>query len=173
MFYGSSITQGASASRAGNCYTNAVCRMLGRDIWNLGFLGNAKAEPQMVEYIAGLDMECFVMDYDHNAKTAAYLEETHEAMFRAVRQAHPDIPILMMGRPQFIMTESMQRRIHVIRRTYDNAKAAGDENVYTLFGPELMAIAGMDGVNDGCHPNDLGFFSMAQAVYGVLKNVLK
>lgn len=173
VFYGSSITHGAAASRAGNCYTNVVGRMLGRDIWNLGFSGNAKGEPAMAEYIASMDMECFVLDYDHNAKTLEHLENTHESFFKIVRQAHPDIPILIMGRPRFALTDGMKTRMDTIRRTYENAKAAGDENVYLLTGPELMAIAGPDGTVDGTHPNDLGFFSMAQAVYGVLKDVLK
>lgn len=173
VFYGSSITHGAAASRAGNCYTNMVGRELGRDIWNLGFSGNAKGEVAMAEYIAGLEMECFVYDYDHNALKVSNLEETHERMFRIIRAAHPDIPILMMCRPRFVQTENVLQRIEVIRRTYENAKAAGDENVYMLTGKELMAIARYDGTVDGTHPNDLGFYSMAQAVLGVLKPLFK
>lgn len=169
VFYGSSITHGSAASRAGNCYTNMVCRELGRDIWNLGFSGNAKGEVAIAQYIAGLEMECFVYDYDHNAPNVEHLENTHERMFRMVRAANPDIPILMMCRPRFAVSEDTRRRMEVIRRTYENAKAAGDENVYLLTGPELMAIAGYDGMVDGTHPNDLGFFSMAQAVLKVLK----
>lgn len=172
LFYGSSITQGAAASRAGNCYTNMVCRELGRDIWNLGFAGNAKGEVAIAEYIAGLEMECFVYDYDHNAPNVEHLEATHERMFRIVRAAHPDIPILLMCKPRFVVNENARQRMEVIRRTYENAKAAGDENVYLLTGPELMAIAGYDGMVDGVHPNDLGFFSMAQAVVKVLKPLL-
>lgn len=169
LFYGSSITQGAAASRPGNCYTNIVCRELGRDIWNLGFSGNAKGEPVMADYIAGLPMECFVYDYDHNALTVEHLEATHEPFFKTVRAAHPDIPILMLCRPQFVMNDNVSRRIEVIRRTYENAKAAGDNNVYLLTGPELMALSGPESHVDGTHPNDLGFFSMAQAVLKVLK----
>jgi lysophospholipase L1-like esterase len=117
-------------------------------------------------------MECFVYDYDHNAPNVEHLEATHERMFRIVRAAHPDIPILMMCRPRFAVSEDTRRRMEVIRRTYENAKAAGDENVYLLTDPELMAIAGYDGMVDGVHPNDLGFFSMAQAVVKVLKPLL-
>lgn len=169
VFYGSSITQGAAASRAGNCYTNIVCRELGRDIWNLGFSGNGKGEPEIREYMASLPMECFVCDYDHNAPTVEHLEATHEPLYRAVRAAHPDIPILIMSRPRFLVNENTRQRMEVIRRTYENARAAGDENVYLLTGPELMALAGTEGMVDGVHPNDLGFFSMAQAVLKVLR----
>ena len=169
VFYGSSITQGAASSRTGLCYTNMVCRELGRDIWNLGFSGNAKGEVAIAEYIAGLEMECFVYDYDHNAPNVEHLEATHERMFRIIREAQPNVPILLMCRPRFAVNEDTRRRMEVIRRTYENAKAAGDENVYLLTGPELMAIAGYDGMVDGVHPNDLGFFSMAQAVLKVLR----
>lgn len=172
VFYGSSITQGAAASRAGMCYTNMVCRALGRDIWNLGFSGSAKGEPAIAEYIAGLPMECFVYDYDHNASTLAQLEDTHEPMFRAVRKAHPDIPILLMSRPRLSVNENTRQRLEVIRRTYENAKAAGDENVHLLTGQVLMGMAQYDGTVDGVHPNDLGFYSMAQTLLPVLKNVL-
>lgn len=173
LFYGSSITQGGVASRAGMCYTNMVCRELNRDIWNLGFSGSAKGEPEIAEYIAGLPMECFVYDYDHNAPTLEHLEATHEPMFRTVRQAHPDIPIVFMTRPRMAVNKNTQQRIDIIRRTYENAKAMGDNNVYLVTGQELMALAQFDGTVDGVHPNDLGFFSMAQALIPVLKKLLK
>ena len=173
VIYGSSITQGAASSRAGTCYTNILCRELGRDIWNLGFSGNAKGEKEIADYIAGLPMECFVCDYDHNAPTVEHLEKTHEPLYKTVRAAHPDIPILFMCRPRFVVNENTQQRMDVIRRTYENAKAAGDENVYLLTGPELMALAGTEGLVDAVHPNDLGFYSMARAVCDVLRSILK
>ena len=54
--------------------------------------------------------------------------------------------------------------MEVIRTTYENAKAAGDRNVYLLEGRELMALCGEDGLIDACHPNDLGFAAMAKAL---------
>ena len=58
-------------------------------------------------------------------------------------------------------------------KTYENALARGDRNVYLIDGPTLMAIAGNEGTVDGTHPTDLGFFSMAQALIPVLKEILK
>ena len=126
----------------------------------------------MADYICKLDMSIFVYDYDFNAPTVEHLQATHEKLYLSVREAHPDIPILLMCKPRFVVNENARQRMEVIRRTYENAKAAGDENVYLLTGPELMAIAGYDGMVDGVHPNDLGFFSMAQAVVKVLKPLL-
>lgn len=164
VFYGSSITQGGCASRPGTSYEAMLSRRFGFDYVNLGMSGNARAEDTMIEYIAGLSMDIFVYDYDHNAKTVEYLQDTHEKMFRAIRKSHPDIPILMMSRPKYYVNEATQKRMDVIRTTYENAKAQGDEKVWMLTGPELMALCGEDGLVDGTHPNDFGFASMAKAV---------
>ena len=164
VFYGSSITQGGCASRPGNSYEATVSRRFGFDYVNLGFSGNACAEDEIIEYIAGMDMDIFVYDYDHNAPNPEHLAATHEKMFRRIREAHPNIPIVVMSRPKYYVNKETQRRMDIIRATVDNARAAGDNNVYLLTGPELMALCGEDGLVDGTHPNDFGFASMAKAV---------
>ena len=172
VFYGSSITQGGCASRAGNCYQNFISRRLDMDYINLGFSGNAKAEVEMAEYIKNLDMSAFVYDYDHNAKTIEYLAETHERMFRIIREANPELPIVMMPRPKYRLTPGEEKRAAIVRTTYENAIAAGDKNVYFIESRTLMQLAGDNGTVDGTHPNDLGFASMAQAIGDVLEKIL-
>ena len=172
VYYGSSITQGGCASRPGNSYQSMVSRRLNINYVNLGFSGSAKAEPEMVEYIRNLDMSVFVLDYDHNAPTVEHLQNTHETMFRAVRQSNPDLPVVMMSRPAYRPVGEEQQRLEIVRQTYLNAKAAGDNNVYFIDGPTLMAMAGYDGKVDQYHPNDLGFASMAKAVGDVLEKLL-
>ncbi len=172
VYYGSSITQGGCASRAGNAYQATVSRRLDAEFLNLGFSGSACGENEIAEYINGLDMTAFVMDYDYNAASSEYLEKTHEPFFKIIREANPDLPIIMMTIPHFSQTEGTIRRTGVIRKTYENAIAAGDRNVYMLTGPELMALAGDEGMVDDCHPNDLGFASMAKAVGDLLEKIL-
>ncbi len=166
VYYGSSITQGGCASRPGNTYQSVISRRLDADFINLGFSGSARGETTMAEYIAGLDMSAFVYDYEYNAPTVEHLQNTHEPMFRIIRQAHPNIPIVILTRPEY---KARGAGVDVIRKTYENAKAAGDENVYFLGGTALMAMAGYDGTVDGVHANDLGFASMAKAVGDVLE----
>ena len=173
LFYGSSITQGGCSSRPGSAYANIVSRALDADIVNLGFSGNARAEVEMGEYVKDLPMSVFVYDYDHNAPTIAHLEQSHERMFRQVREAQPDLPIVLMSRPKYTLNEDDRTRLEIIRKTYENALERGDRNVYLIDGPTLMAIAGNEGTVDGTHPTDLGFFSMAQALIPVLKEILK
>lgn len=171
VFYGSSITQGGCASRPGNTYQSILCRAIDANHINLGFSGSAKGEPAMVEYIKGLDMSAFVLDYDHNAPTVEHLAQTHYAIYAAIRESHPDIPIILLPRPKYQLGGSEPARYQVVQDSYEKAKAQGDENVYILSGKQLMALAGHEGTVDSIHPNDLGFFSMAQALIPLFRSL--
>ncbi len=170
VYYGSSITQGGCASRPGNSYQAIISRRFDTDYINLGFSGNAKAEDEIAEYIKNLDMSVFVYDYDHNAPSCAHYVKTHERMFKAVREAHPDLPIVMMSRPKHYLNADEKRRVEIMTKTYENAKADGDKNVYMLTGKELTALCGNEGTVDNTHPNDYGFASMALALGDLLED---
>ena len=164
VYYGSSITQGGCASRPGTCYQGFISRKYDADYINLGFSGNGRGEQSMAEYIAGLDMSVFVLDFDFNATDADHLMEVHEPFFKTVREKNPDLPIVMMSAPKAppYLSASLLRRRDIIKTTYENALAAGDKNVYFIPGNELMELAGNEGTVDTTHPTDLGFFSMAK-----------
>lgn len=173
VYYGSSITQGGCASRPGNDYQGFVSRELGCDYINLGFSGSAKGETCMAEYIAGLSMSAFVLDYDHNAPDPEHLEKTHEAFFKIVREKNPDLPIVIVSRPQQYLGEDGKRRRAIIRATYERALAAGDGNVYFLDGSTFFEdLPSDDATVDGCHPTDLGFYFMAKKIGEVLRGVV-
>lgn len=173
VYYGSSITQGGCASRPGNAYQSILSRELNADFINLGFSGNAKAEKPIVEYIKNLPMSVFVYDYDHNSPSLGHLEATHEKMFLAIREANPTLPIVMMTRPLYRLSEEEIKRLEIIKKTYKNALARGDENVYFVDGRELMKYAKLEGTVDGCHPTDYGFYSMAKTLKKTLKKLLR
>lgn len=172
VYYGSSITQGGCASRPGTAYQGHISRAFDADFINLGFSGSALAEDKMIDYIKKLSMSVFVLDYDHNAPTNEHLENTHEKMFLAIRKENPTLPILILSRPNYHLNEMERRRRNIIKRTYENALLRGDKNVYFLDGKKLMAIAKGEGQVDGCHPTDLGFFSMAKAMIKEMKKFL-
>jgi len=171
VYYGSSVTQGGCASRPGSCYQSILSRKFGADYINLGFSGSAKGEQAIADYIKGLDMSLFVLDYDYNAPTIEHLEQTHERMFLTIRRAHPNLPIIIASQPRYLLSEVHKKRMEIIRRTYEKALERGDRNVYFISGPQLMAIAGNEGTVDNCHPTDLGFFSMACAFENVMREV--
>lgn len=172
VYYGSSITQGGCSSRPGNSYESIVSRRLDADYINLGFSGNAKGETVMADYIKELDMSVFVLDYDHNAPSLEHLEQTHEKFFKIIREAKPNLPIVMLSAPIFYPDSNWKKRRDVIETTYNNAVASGDKNVYFIDGKTLMKLAQNDGTVDNCHPNDLGFYSMAQAVGDMIEKII-
>lgn len=173
VYYGSSITQGGCASRPGMAYQAILSRYTKSNFINLGFSGNAKGEREMSEYISGLDMRAFVFDYDYNAPSWQHLENTHEPFFKVVRASHPDIPIIMLSRPCVTDDASRLERLEVIKRTYENAIAAGDKNVYFIDGSTLFLGIDNDFTVDGVHPTDLGFMYMAKGLLPVLMKSLK
>jgi lysophospholipase L1-like esterase len=175
VFYGSSITEGGCASRPANAYTALLSRWLDSDYINLGFSGAAKGEPEMAAYIVSLDMSAFILDYDHNAPDVEHLDRTHEPFFQAIRKARPDLPILMLTRPDFDSNrQDSEARRKVVYRTYQNALAAGDKNVYFIDGQTYFGRDNREACTvDGCHPNDLGFMRMAETIYPVLKKILE
>ena len=172
VYYGSSITQGGCASRPGNSYQSIVSRRLNADYINLGFAGNAKAEDEIAEYISDLEMSAFIYDYDHNAPTLEHLQNTHQKMFKIIRDKNPNLPIVIMSRPKYSLTEADKKRFSVINKTYDDAISQGDKNVYLIDSPSLMRFALDDGTVDGCHPNDLGFDSMAKGLGDILETII-
>ena len=172
VYYGSSITQGGCASRPGTCYQAHISRRFNADYVNLGFSGSARAEDSIIDYIKGLDMGLFVYDYDHNAPTSEYLKATHEKMFLAVREANPSLPIIMMSRPLHKRNRTIddERRMEIIKQTYENAKERGDSKVYFLDGDDLTELCGNEGTVDNCHPTDFGFASMASALIRLIES---
>ena len=165
LFYGSSITHGIGASRPGIAYPGYISRRLNTNFVNLGFSGSAKAEDTMIAYLTEQDPSVFVLDYDHNALNSEHLAATHEKLYLAFRAAHPDTPVVMIGRPDFHLTSQgdIDRR-DVIFATYRNARARGEKVLfvdgYSLFHGEMRD----DCTVDGCHPNDVGMMRMADVI---------
>ena len=178
VFYGSSITQGGCASRPGNCYQNMISRKLNMHYLNLGFSGSGKAEDVIVDYMSGLDMKIFVSDYDHNAPNPEYLAATHYKMYEKIRAKNPDIPYVMITRPDFRkpheegLNDSKARRA-IIEESYRRARESGDENVYYINGEDFFEGEYADCCTvDYCHPNDLGFSKMAAVIGDLLEKLI-
>lgn len=176
IFYGSSITQGGCASRPGNCYPNFLSRALNMDYLNLGFSGNAKGEPAMARYMAALPMAAFVSDYDYltNADSAESLRETHFALYRRIRAAHPTVPYLMVTKPNWRHGREDDSGRAIIFESFRRAVAEGDDRVWLVDGAGMFADTEADACTvDGCHPNDLGFYRMYRALLPVLAGCLE
>lgn len=175
IFYGSSITEGGCAPRPGTAYSSMLARWLDADHYNYGFSGNARGDIEFAQFIAAhKSMSVFVYDYDHNAPTSEHLQETHRLFFDVVRAAHPQVPIVMLSRPDYDsnFTDSEVRRT-IIYDTYNKALQQGDQNVYFVDGRQFFGQFGREECTiDRCHPNALGFFRMAENLYPLMKKVV-
>ena len=175
VFYGSSITHGTGSTRAGNPYPSQISRILDTNFINLGFGGLALGETVMAEYIAKLDMTAFVYDYDYNAPSVKHLRATHEPFFKIIREKQPSLPIIMASRPCEFRAgkEETAERFAIIKKTYDNAIAQGDKNVYLINGLDFFGEYTSDCTVEGTHPNDFGYRFMAEKFSIILKDVLE
>ena len=173
--YGSSITHGTGASRPGLIYSNILSHRHNINTVNLGFSGQCKGESAMADYIAGLEMSAFVMDYDHNALTVEHLQQTHRPFFARIRESHPNLPVIMLTRPNMRPEHEFNKQMRdVVYQTYSEALQNGDENVYFIDGREYLLPYGDDeAMLDGTHPNDLGYRGMAESISAHLEVIMK
>lgn len=179
VYYGSSITMGGCASRPGNAYPAILSRRLNLDMVNLGMSGNGLGEPEVARLIAEIDAACFVLDFHINVKTADELREVYLPFYETIRQRHPETPILMLS--QIFTTRErfepdwLQKRIDqtaVIREAYTEALRRGDQHVHFVDGTWLIGPEDDGAYVDGVHPNDRGFFMMADRLEPVLRDLL-
>lgn len=175
VYYGQSVTQGGCASRPGNAYQSFISRRFNVDFLNLGFYGCARGEQEIIDYICGLDMSIFICDYDANEPNAEELKKKHYNVYECFRKAHPDIPCILISKASTVLypKETQERRI-VIEDTYKRAIASGDKNIYFIDGQTLFA--GLDYADctvDASHPNDFGFWRMAQRIGDVIEKIME
>ncbi|MFT7678367.1 MAG: lysophospholipase L1-like esterase [Planctomycetota bacterium] len=177
IFYGTSITQGACASRPGMTHAAILGRRLDRDVINLGFSGNGRMEAELGLLLAEIPAAAYVLDCLPNINAAQVAERT-QPFVEALRLARPKTPILLVEDRSYgyaFLEESAQQRNESSRAALRAAHAAlleaGVRGLYYLPGANLLGSDG-EGLVDGSHPSDLGFMRQADAFEPVLRLML-
>jgi hypothetical protein len=191
VFYGTSITHGACASRCGLTYAARLARALNIDFVNLGFSSSGKGEKCMAETAAQIDAACYVLDFAVNNDSAEELEAAYYPFISAIRAANKETPILLVTNIfdskelwmppnpdcEIVAFRDAKRRYsgfrEVIRRAYDKCISQGDKNIYIVEGLDLISFDDGDCLVDGTHPNDAGFEKMAEGIGNRLKEILR
>lgn len=180
VFYGTSITQGGCASRSGMSYQAILGRKLNLDFVNLGFSGNGLGEPEVARAVSEIDASCYVLDFGANHKTFEAMREVYAPFLDLIRKDHPATPIVVMtilhtareNRIPSIGAEWPERRKFIEGVVRERIKA-GDKKLLLVDGAMLLGANPDDCFVDGGHPNDLGFFRMAEALAPTMKRALK
>jgi lysophospholipase L1-like esterase len=81
----------------------------------------------------------------------------------------------MLSRPYAVYGEDENARRDVVKKTYENAVARGDKNVYFIDGETFFKDCPDREICfiDRIHPNDYGFHIMASKVEPVIKKILE
>jgi GDSL-like Lipase/Acylhydrolase family/N-terminus of Esterase_SGNH_hydro-type len=178
LFYGTSITHGISASRAGMTHVAMLGRTFNREVVNLGFSGNGRMEPEVVKFVAELDPAVFVLDCLPNMNAKDVQERTVPGV-KILRAAHPETPILLVEDRNIQTGFLVQARRTAndanhaaLRDAYAALQAEKVPQLYYLKADDLLGHDG-EGTIDGSHPTDLGFTRQAAEFERVLRPILK
>ena len=99
-------------------------------------------------------------------------------MYEIIREKNPDLPYIMVSRPDYwttirIQEEVLQRR-DVVMSSYLKARQSGDKNVYFVDGMSFYRGENQyECTLDSVHPNDVGFQQMAEGIGTVIRHVLE
>ena len=176
VFYGTSITHGACASRPGMTHSAILGRRFGREIVNLGFSGNGRMEIEVARFMAEIDASVYVIDCLPNIQAKEVRERTGP-LVRLLREKRPETPILLVEDRNYsdsFLIASKRRRNAAsqasLKEAYRNLQEAGCEHLYYLEGKGLLGDDN-EGTVDSSHPTDLGFWRQADAFEKVLRKI--
>ena len=175
VFYGTSITQGACASRPGMAHTSILGRNLQLPTINLGFSGNGKMELAVAELLAEIDASAYVIDCLPNMNAQLVSERTVPFVTK-LRELRPDTPIIMVEDRTYgySWAKAGTRAKQEATRT---ALSNSMDELAGLDGPKIELIRGVDilgpdSTTDGSHPSDLGFVEYAKEFEPKIRAVL-
>lgn len=178
VIYGSSITQGASASRPGMSYPARMGRATGLNFINLGLSGSGMMESSVIEMLAEIDCNAYIMDCITNPSYEEILERAPNAI-RYLREKQPKTPIIFI---QSIIREKglFDQKMSLRNKQQNEAielvfnELIKKEKISNLYLIKENNFLGHDheGSIDGTHPNDLGFDRMINAVLPEIKSIL-
>lgn len=179
IVYGTSIAQGACASRPGMAWSNIVGRTLDIPIVNLGFSGNAFLEPEIIDLTIARPSRLIILDNLPNL-VEKNSEKTYQLAIDAVQQIRrkSDTPILLVdhtGYPYGAVSNDRKSQYTKVNeaqyKAFEYLKAQKIKNLYYLTQKEMNLSN--DAYVDGVHPTDLGMQQQADAYIRIIRHILK
>lgn len=178
VFYGTSITHGACASRPGMTHAAILGRRLDRAVINLGFSGNGRMHAEVGALLREINAAAFVIDCLPNMNADSVSKRTIP-LVKQIRTAQPQTPIVLVEDRRFTNSWLTPKKsaFHdanhaALRQAYTDLKLSGVSNLFYLSGDDLLGHDA-EGATDASHPNDLGFMRQADLFEPILQEALR
>ena len=178
VLYGTSIAQGACASRPGMAWANIVGRQIECPFINLGFSGNGKLESEIIDLICEQRPSIVILDCMPNMG-AIESDEIIKRIKEAVRRISktPGVVILLVehaGNSNALTSEAQGResaRCNAAQQiAYAQLQEEGVKNLFYLSREELGLAP--DAWVDYVHPSDYGMAQYASAIVKKLREII-
>ena len=182
VHHGSSISQGGEASAPTQTWPVIAAARSRSSVLNLGFSGNAVADPFVARTIRDLPAEAISLEIGINVVNGDLMrrrsfEPALHGFLDTVRDGHPEVPLLLIGPipcpsvetlpgPTIIrlglaasggdprQLEQGSMSLDVVRQALATViRQRGDANVHYLDGRRLLTPNEVGDLDDGLHPN--------------------
>lgn len=177
--YGTSITQGACASRPGMIWPSIVAREMSSPLINLGFSGNGKLEKGILDVIKAtpasvviLDCMPNLMNQPQDTITKLVINAVNE-----IRTTQPSVPILIvdhLGYPHSQMIAGWKQHTDNAQKAqaaaFNTLTMGGAKEIYYLSYDEIAMP--QDATVEAIHPSDYGMRVYADAYVKKLRKIL-
>ena len=178
VFYGTSITHGACASRPGMVHTAILGRRFDRPVLNLGFSGNGRMDSAVGELLAEVDAAVFVIDCLPNMGPTD-VKAKCVPLVKQLRAAHPKTPIILVEDRRFSndWITPGKAKFHdenhaALRAAFKELRQAGVKGLSYIPGDFLYG-KDTEGATDASHASDLGFMRQADVFEPAIRAALR
>ena len=178
VLYGTSIAQGACASRPAMAWGTILQRSLDYPLINLGFSGNGKLAKEVLQFIGEMDARLYILDCMPNLPNQKEEDVTALAIaaVKQLREKH-SAPILLIehgGYSNMYMDSIKYNEVTQVnrasRKAYEQIQSEGIKDVYYLSREDLNIPS--DGWVDYVHPSDFGMKQQAVVVERKVREIL-
>lgn len=178
VIYGTSITQGACASRPGMAWATILGRQTQNPIVNLGFSGNGQLEMEMFEYLSQLPSKLYIIDCMPNM-TNNQTALIYDRVIAGVNylRSKSNAPILLVEHGGY-MNDGVSKSVRnsyvntniELKRAYESLINNGVKGLNYMT-KEEMGVS-QDAQVDGIHPTDLGMRQTADGYTEIVSKIL-
>jgi len=178
VWYGSSIAQGAVASRPGNIFTNIIRNRLGIDVINLGFSGSCHMDSFVADEIVKIDRaSTLVIDCLPNMDPEEVTEKTYD-LVQQIKSARPEMKIILAEdttKGGFWLSEDTNEFQTALRKNmkseYDRLIEDGVDDLFYVTAEQLYNVT-TSPTTEGTHLSDVGMETVANFYIDYLPRIV-